>query len=360
MNNGYKIGGQDITEKLEFFTIEEQNTYNVIDSRFTNGEALYKKNGADLKVALGGTIPTSAGADYPGGYNLVTQYKTNNSSIEAALSGCRPIGIPLKDVGVGSYVVYRSDNKTYFVEGTSASGGEELPHNPQYLFFELQGAGGGGGGTVNLYSGSGGGAGAYVFGVIKVGQPIYFTVGAGGSGGEGKTSGKGNDGAIGAHTVLSTVFNNETYTVTAEAGRGGEGGNNGNSGGVGGSYAYSPSRLDNNEQYKILSEISGGSGSSRRTSAGTSNAVGEIVNSWLKPEGGTFMRPGGQGGYSQDDAGYGGGGGASAFGDGGNGGHQHDGYTNEAYGSGGGGGGNYVGRRYSGANGADGRLILYY
>ena len=159
---------------------------------------------------------------------------------------------------------------------------------------------------------------------------------------------------------MTTVFGGATYSITAEAGKGGEGGNNGNSGGVGGSYSYSPSKLDGNGQYWILSEVSGGSGSSRRTPAGTSSAVNEITNAWLKPEGGSFVRSGGSGGYSPDDAGYGGGGGASVFGDGGNGGHQHDGYTNEAYGSGGGGGGNYVGRRYSGANGADGRLILYY
>ena len=114
MESSYKIWGQDVGNLLEFFTSDEQNTYTVADSQFTNGDEAYKKGGVDLKTAFGGTFPTSAGADYPGGYNLMPSYKTNGVSMDVALKGCRPIGVPLKDVGAGSYVIYRSDNKTYF------------------------------------------------------------------------------------------------------------------------------------------------------------------------------------------------------------------------------------------------------
>lgn len=99
---------------------------------------MYKKGGADLKLALNGTFPTSAGADYPGGYNLLPSYKTNGAPIDVALKGCRPIGIPLKDVGAGSYVIYRSGDKTYFVSGNQPTGGEELSHSPQYVFLNYK------------------------------------------------------------------------------------------------------------------------------------------------------------------------------------------------------------------------------
>ena len=43
MESGYKNrGGQDIGNLLEFFTIDEQNTYTVVDSRFTNGNGKYR------------------------------------------------------------------------------------------------------------------------------------------------------------------------------------------------------------------------------------------------------------------------------------------------------------------------------
>lgn len=41
MESGYKNRGQDIGNLLEFFTIDEQNTYTVVDSRFTNGNGQY-------------------------------------------------------------------------------------------------------------------------------------------------------------------------------------------------------------------------------------------------------------------------------------------------------------------------------
>lgn len=44
----------------------------------------------------------------------------------------------------------------------------------------------------------------------------------------------------------------------------------------------------------------------------------------------------------------------------GDGGNQNNGKSPTAYGAGGGGGGNYVAKKYSGANGADGRCIIYY
>lgn len=138
MESGYKVWGQDIGNLLEFFTIDEQNTYTVVDSRFTNGNGAYKKGGVDLKTAISGTFPASAGADYPGGYNLLSSYKTNGAPMDVALKGCRPIGIPLKDVGAGSYVIYRSGDKTYFVSGNQPTGGEELPHSPQYVFLNYK------------------------------------------------------------------------------------------------------------------------------------------------------------------------------------------------------------------------------
>lgn len=360
MESGYKVWGQDIGNLLEFFTVDEQNAHTVVDSRFTNGSGMYKKGGVDLKTALGGTFPTSAGADYPGGYNLLPSYKTNGVSMDVALKGCRPIGVPLKDVGAGSYVIYRSGDKTYFASGTQPTGGEELPHSPQYVFFELQGAGGGGGGSVNLYSGSGGGSGAYFFGVIKIDEPIYIVVGEGGAGGKGKTSGKGNDGLEGTASSITTNFNSTAYILTAQSGRGGDGGNNGNNGGPGGQYFFTPETLDDLTSCKIVTMFNGASGGARRTSPDETNAMGEVTNNWLKPEGGSFTRPGGTGGYSNDTAGYGGGGAASVFGDGGGGGYQHDGYASEAYGAGGGAAGNYVGRPSDGAKGSDGRFILYY
>lgn len=360
MESGYKNRGQDIGNLLEFFTIDEQNTYTVVDSRFTNGNGKYKKGGVDLKTAIGGTFPTSAGADYPGGYNLLPPYKTNGAPIDVALKGCRPIGIPLKDVGAGSYVIYRSGDKTYFVSGNQPSGGEELAHNPQYVFFELQGPGGGGGGTQNLYSGSGGASGAYMFGCLKISSPVYITVGQGGRGGTGVALGKGEDGQTGTASIIQMQYEGITYTLTAGSGTGGEGGNNGNNGGTAGVCSFTPQLIDNVEQYKIIGQYPGSPGSSRRTPASEQNGKEAIYNHWLKPEGGSFTRPGGNGGYSNDTAGYGGGGGASVFGDGGGGGYQHDGYLSEAYGAGGGGGGNYVGRKYDGGAGTDGRFILYY
>ena len=360
MNSGYKIGGRELSDVVEFFTTDEQNTHTVIDSRLTNGQNLYKKGGADLKLALNGTFPTSAGADYPGGYNLLPPYKTNGAPIDVALKGCRPIGIPLKDVGAGSYVIYRSGDKTYFVSGNQPSGGEELAHNPQYVFFELQGPGGGGGGTQNLYSGSGGASGAYMFGCLKIDNPVYITVGQGGRGGAGVALGKGEDGQTGTASTIQTQYEGVTYTLTAGSGTGGEGGNNGNKGGTAGTCSFTPQLIDNVEQYKIIGQYPGSPGSSRRTPASEQNGKEAIYNYWLKPEGGSFTRPGGNGGYSNDTAGYGGGGGASVFGDGGGGGYQHDGYLSEAYGAGGGGGGNYVGRKHDGGAGADGRFILYY
>ena len=42
MESGYKNRGQDIGNLLEFFTIDEQNTYTVVDSRFTNGNGKYR------------------------------------------------------------------------------------------------------------------------------------------------------------------------------------------------------------------------------------------------------------------------------------------------------------------------------
>ena len=84
-------------------------------------------------------------------------------------------------------------------------------------------------------------------------------------------------------------------------------GGNGTNGGAGGSLAYNPSKLDNVETYKIIFEDNGCKGGNRRTPTSSSNAKTEIINNWLKPEGGSFSRPGGSGGYSKDIAGYGGG-----------------------------------------------------
>lgn len=361
METGYKIAGQDFEDFFEFFTSEEQTNYGVVSSFFSDEQNLYKIKGEDVKTALGGIFPASAGADFPGGLKRIEQYKHSEQMFDISLKGCRPIGIPLKDVGAGSYVIYRENGNTYFAQGTEPMGGEILPHSPQYVFFELQGAGGGGGGSVNLYSASGGGSGAYLFGSLKIEEPVYITISAGGSGGQGKTSGKGNDGSPAGDTTLTTVFDGTTYTMTLQGGKGGEGGNNGNSGGAGGEYSFTPSELDDNERYKIVTKRNGAEGSSRRTPPESVSKMEEAVNTWLKPEGGTFNRPGGIGGYSEDKAGYGGGGAASVFGDGGGGGYQHDGYTNEAaYGAGGGGGGNYIGRPADGGTGSEGRLILYY
>ena len=154
MTTNYKINNVDIDEIYETFETSVAEQYGVTDSKFTDSIGKFKKNGQPLKTAIGKTLPTSAGT-YLNGLNTCTKYKVNGQPIDVALKGCRPIGIPLRDVGAGSYVIYRSGNKTYFASGTQPTGGEELPYNPQYVFFELQGPGGGGGGTQNLYSGSG-------------------------------------------------------------------------------------------------------------------------------------------------------------------------------------------------------------
>ena len=360
MNTGYKVHGQDISSLLEFFTNEELSGFTVISSRLTNGNDNFKKNNIDLKTSLSGIFPTSAGSDYPGGYNLLPSYKTNGEAIDVALKGCRPIGIPLKDVGAGSYVIYRSGDKTYFASGDQPTGGEELAHNPQYVFFELQGPGGGGGGTQDLYSGSGGASGAYMFGCLKISNPVYITVGQGGRGGNGVSVGKGEDGQTGNASTIQTQYNGVTYTLTAGPGTGGEGGNNGNKGGTAGTCSFTPQLIDDVEQYKIIGQYSGSPGSSRRTPASERNGKEAIYNHWLKPEGGSFTRPGGSGGRSKDEPGNGGGGGASVFGDGANGAFQNNGITPTAYGAGGSGGGNYIARKYDGGKGADGRFIIYY
>lgn len=360
MDSGYKLWGQDLGELLEFFSNSEQSTYGVTNSNLTDGNTFYKKGGADLKTAMGGTFPSSAGTNYPGGYNTIPSYKVSGVAVDAALKGCRPIGIPLKDVGAGSYVLYRSNDKTYFATGTSASGGTELNHSPQYVFFELQGAGGGGGGTQNLYSAGGGGSGAYMFGCLKIESPVYITVGSGGRGGNGVATGKGEDGQTGTNSTIQTQYSGTTYTLTAGAATGGEGGNNGDKGGSAGTCSFSPSQLNNVEQYKVIAQYSGSPGASRRTAASSANGKSSITNTWLKPEGGSFTRPGGSGGYGQDRAGQGGGGGASYFGNGADGAYQGNGSAASSYGAGGGGGGNHVGRKYDGGAGADGRLILYY
>lgn len=152
-----------------------------------------------------------------------------------------------------------------------------------------------------------------MFGCLKISSPIYITVGQGGRGGTGVALGKGEDGQTGTASTIQTQYEGVTYTLTAGSGTGGEGGNNGNKGGTAGTCSFTPQLIDNVEQYKIIGQYPGSPGSSRRTPASEQNGKEAVYNHWLKPEGGSFTRPGGVGGSSKDEAGYGGGGGASVL-----------------------------------------------
>lgn len=143
MTTNYKINNVDIDSIYETFDTSVAQQYGVTDSKFTDSTAKFKKNGQPLKTAIGKTFPTSAGT-HLGGSNTCTQYKVNGQPIDVALKGCRPIGIPLATLSVGTHYINRVNGETWLSTSANSATGTRLDYNPKFIFVELQGGGGGG------------------------------------------------------------------------------------------------------------------------------------------------------------------------------------------------------------------------
>lgn len=143
MATNYKINNVDIDSIYETFTTSVAQQYGVTDSKFTDSTAKFKKNRQPLKTAIGKTFPTSAGT-HLGGSNTCTQYKVNGQPINVALKGCRPIGIPLATLSVGTHYINRVNGETWLSTSANSATGTRLDYNPKFIFVELQGGGGGG------------------------------------------------------------------------------------------------------------------------------------------------------------------------------------------------------------------------
>lgn len=141
MATNYKINNVDIDSIYETFTTSVAQQYGVTDSKFTDSTAKFKKNRQPLKTAIGKTFPTSAGT-HLGGSNTCTQYKVNGQPINVALKGCRPIGIPLATLSVGTHYINRVNGETWLSTSANSATGTRLDYNPKFIFVELQGGGG--------------------------------------------------------------------------------------------------------------------------------------------------------------------------------------------------------------------------
>lgn len=333
----YKINNVDIDEIFESFTASEQTIYGVTDSKFTDDSGRFKKGGFDLKTALGKTFPTSAG-EYIGGNNTTSSYNVNNTPINVALKGCRPIGIPIASIGVGTYYINRINGQTWLSSSPNSASGTQLSHNPKYVFLELQAGGGGGAGSGLTYAAAGGGAGGYAFTAVEIPENSYLqiVVGSGGSGG----NADGGSGSNGGNTVL---YNSSGTALVTCYGGSGASSSSGASGGSGGTASGG------------IVNVTGGSGGSKENGGGAINAFSITLP---KPEQTQWQKSTQSGGGSNGNN-YGGGGGASVFSVGANADSRKT-PSNAGIGAGGAGAGFTAFNPSNGSNGGDGIVKVYY
>lgn len=332
----FQINSTDIFDTFESFTLSEQSSYGVTDSKFTDGSGRFKRGNVDLKAATNSTIPTSAGT-YIGGSNSTFSYTANGQAIDVALKGCRPIGIPLAEVGPGTYYLNRTNNQTWLSSSPNSASGTQLSHNPKFVFLELQAGGGGGAGSGLTGCSGGGGAGGYCFVAVEIpdGSYLRVVVGAGGAAG-------GNDanGSAGGATTLYDA----SGSVIAQA-NGGNGGNR---------------RSDNTAAGGTASggsvNVSGGYGGGKEDAGG---AVSAFTVTLPKPEQTQWTRGGFSGGSSNGNN-YGGAGGASVFAAGANGDSRTTPSAAGTLGSGGAGAGYQAFQQNAGTAGGDGVAKIYY
>lgn len=335
MATNYKINGTDIEDIFESFTTAEQQEGGVTDSKFSDGSGRFKRNGTDLKTALGKTFPTSAGT-YLGGSNSTTDY-TAGAAIDVALKGCRPIGILRSTLGVGTWYINRVNGQTWVSSSPNSASGTRIDHDPKFIFLELQGGGGGGAGSGLTGCSGGGGAGGYCFVAAEIPEGSYLrvVVGAGGAAG-------GNDanGSAGGATTLYDASGG----VIAQA-NGGNGGNR---------------RSDNTAAGGTASggsvNVSGGYGGGKEDAGG---GVSAFTVTLPKPEQTQWTRGGFSGGSSGGNN-YGGGGGASVFAAGANADSQTTPSAAGTLGSGGAGAGYRAFQQNAGTAGGDGFARAYY
>lgn len=332
----FQINNTDIFSKFESFTLSEQSSYGVTDSKFTDGSSRFKQGNVDLKTATNSTIPTSAGT-YIGGSNSTSSYTVNGQAIDVALKGCRPIGIPLAEVGPGTYYLNRINNQTWLSSSPNSASGTRLLHNPKFVFLELQAGGGGGAGSGLTGCSGGGGAGGYCFIAVEIpdGSYLRVVVGAGGAAG-------GND-ANGSAGGATTLYDASGSVITQA--NGGNGGNR---------------RSDNTAAGGTASggsvNVSGGYGGGKEDAGG---AVSAFTVTLPKPEQTQWTRGGFSGGSSNGNN-HGGGGGASVFAAGANGDSRTTPSAAGTLGSGGAGAGYQAFQQNAGTAGGDGVAKIYY
>ena len=361
MATGYKITtnsgdganvvfGGDLDDICESFTLEEQSNYGVTDSVFTDGSGRFRKNGIDLKTALGRTFPTAQYED------TSARFLRNGQRIsvqgKSSAGGMRPIGIPLATLGVGEWYIQKrqvsGESQTWIrkLESTGAiTDYLRLPHDPFYMYAEIVGGGGGGAGSGLTYCSGGGGAGGWalikLYAESNTNNAITIKVGAGGNGG-----GNGEDGQKGED---STIKRSGRDGVIAYGGNGGVANSSSQASGGGTSYD------DSFGSGMFVGKTGGNGGGKEGNGGGISTFSFDLPN---KPEQTQWTRGNTSGGASSGNN-YGGGGGASALANGAPGNSRKDGVAG-TLGAGGSGAGYTAFNESSGGKGGDGVCYIYY
>ena len=335
MSTGYRINHQDIDELYESFPVEIAEQYNVTSSAFSDDMAHhYLTQGMTFKNGPRIIFPTSADG-HLGGYNE-SNYRINNTPINVALKGCRPIGIPLVRLGPGTHYLNRRDGQTWLSSYPNQASGTRVEYDPKYLHVEVLGGGGGGGGSATMYASAGGGGGGYCYTTIEIPDFSYvkLCVGEKGDGGAERTNG-----TTGGDSYILDCFGYELCRACGGAG----GGINAEDGGQGGVASGG------------IVNVNGGAGGKKEKNG---TGVAQIIVNLDKPEYDYWERGSTSGGNSSGNN-YGGGGGASAFS---NGADANSNTTPSAaqYGAGGAGAGFKILNASNGGDGGEGFINLYY
>lgn len=344
---------------MESFPLSDIENIAVTSSKYTDTNIkAYAVQNQNIKDFYKFIVPTSAGETHIGGANAFPEYKIKGEPVDAALVGCRPIGILLKELTTpGSYIIYRKNNQTFITTETTPTGGEllNLTYQPQYLFFEFVGGGGGSGGSGGSNGGQGGGGGAYIFSACCCNNPIYLTVGAGGAGG-----GVNGSGESGGASILKTTYDGIDYTFTATGGDWGKASTEDDG------WDVSPTVTPENpwtDKVRLLATAKGAKGGGKNKSGGSVDTFTCVFDT---PEQFTFTR-GAAGGLCEETKDVfgnaritdcGGGGGACAFTAGAF--APYQGVAEGTRGAGASGHGHKAFNRFSGADGGDGVLYIYY
>lgn len=344
MKTGYFIGGRDILEEYESFSLEEQEQCGVTDNIMTDGSGAFRLNGVDLRTAIGRTLAT-------GDVSPQYEFLRNGQHTSYATKGRRPIGVPVATLGVGTWYIsarYVDGEYQRWIQKYESTTGEtidylRIPRDPEELYAEIVGGGGGGAGSGLTYCSGGGGAGGWL--LVKLPYLQYtrkytIEVGAGGNGG-----GDGEDGQKGED---SRVFSND-YAAYAYGGNGGIA-DSGSQASGGGAY--------NDERYGFDAFVgkNGGNGGGKESSGQGISAFSFALPE--KPEQTQWTRGGTSGGATSGNN-YGGGGGASALANGAPGNSRKDGVAG-TLGAGGSGAGYTAFNESSGGKGGDGVCYIYY